>query len=193
MPGLENTRLFISLTAGAGTVCMSLSSSSPTLTGWRRWLRTHAYEWMTFKSIVIHSTNLLSVDLFSFWCIRKKRRDLANGSSISLCIAQRIWMWDWWSYRIKELSLREKNFGRLYHSQLEETLECLCPLSPTGGGQRAQNYGVHAWIGFLLRDQRIKRTLSWESNLGIISLIVDYYSKKEFILDCSSYSYFLEK
>ena len=36
MPGLENTRLFISLTAGAGTVCMSLSSSSPTLTGWRR-------------------------------------------------------------------------------------------------------------------------------------------------------------
>ena len=30
-PGLDNTRLFISLTAGAGTRCMSLLSSSPSL------------------------------------------------------------------------------------------------------------------------------------------------------------------
>ena len=30
-PGLDKTRLFISLTAGAGTRCMSLLSSSPTL------------------------------------------------------------------------------------------------------------------------------------------------------------------
>ena len=30
-PGLDNTRLFISLTAGAGTRCMSLLSSSPIL------------------------------------------------------------------------------------------------------------------------------------------------------------------
>jgi len=35
-PGLDNTRLFISLTAGAGTRCMSLLPSSPSL------LRTHA-------------------------------------------------------------------------------------------------------------------------------------------------------
>ena len=31
-PGLDNTRLFMSLTAGAGTRCMSLLSSSPNLT-----------------------------------------------------------------------------------------------------------------------------------------------------------------
>ena len=30
-PGLDNTRLFISFTAGAGTRCMSLLSSSPSL------------------------------------------------------------------------------------------------------------------------------------------------------------------
>lgn len=30
-PGLDNTRLFMSLTAGAGTRCMSLLSSSPSL------------------------------------------------------------------------------------------------------------------------------------------------------------------
>ena len=30
-PGLDNTRLFMSLTAGAGTRCMSLLSSSPIL------------------------------------------------------------------------------------------------------------------------------------------------------------------
>ncbi len=30
-PGLDNTRLFIGLTAGAGTRCMSLLSSSPSL------------------------------------------------------------------------------------------------------------------------------------------------------------------
>ena len=30
-PGLDNTRLFLSLTAGAGTRCMSLLSSSPNL------------------------------------------------------------------------------------------------------------------------------------------------------------------
>ena len=31
MPGLDNTRLFMSFTAGAGTRCMSLLSSSPSL------------------------------------------------------------------------------------------------------------------------------------------------------------------
>ena len=31
MSGLDNTRLFMSLTAGAGTRCMSLLSSSPSL------------------------------------------------------------------------------------------------------------------------------------------------------------------
>ena len=31
-PGLDNTRLFMRLTAGAGTRCMSLLSSSPNLT-----------------------------------------------------------------------------------------------------------------------------------------------------------------
>jgi len=31
MPGLDNTRLFMSLTAGAGTRCMSLLSSPPSL------------------------------------------------------------------------------------------------------------------------------------------------------------------
>ena len=30
-PGLDNTRLYMSLTAGAGTRCMSLLSSSPSL------------------------------------------------------------------------------------------------------------------------------------------------------------------
>ena len=30
-PGLDNTRLFKRMTAGAGTKCMSLSSSSPNL------------------------------------------------------------------------------------------------------------------------------------------------------------------
>jgi len=33
-PGLDNTRLFISLSAGAGTRCMSLSFSSPNLSFW---------------------------------------------------------------------------------------------------------------------------------------------------------------
>jgi len=38
-PGLDNTRLFMSLTAGAGTRCMSLLSSSPSLIAFVFWLR----------------------------------------------------------------------------------------------------------------------------------------------------------
>ena len=37
-PGLDWTRLFMSLTAGAGTRCMSLLPQSPTL--WWRWKKT---------------------------------------------------------------------------------------------------------------------------------------------------------
>ena len=95
-PGLDNTRIFMSLTAGAGTWCMSLLSSSPNLAcitslvitlitaftnSWFLWPKGRPVCWFPSRcSILLFLLLLGTVDLESLnYLISFKNRSLAIG------------------------------------------------------------------------------------------------------------------
>ena len=64
MPGLDNTRLFMSLTAGAGTRCMSLLSSPPSL----HFLSLSSISlYYIYYLYFLHIFNYKLIKSFSFW------------------------------------------------------------------------------------------------------------------------------
>ena len=95
-PGLDKTRLFISLTAGAGTRCMSLLSSSPIL-GPAPWRGRRTLHQRNRRKVVRKVSMRLMMERTSLkWSTNLKVKDMVDVRKEEPLLASSISQKKWW-------------------------------------------------------------------------------------------------